>query len=152
MGAELNTEKRAVCTSCGAVNRLPADRDGLAAKCGSCGLPLFSGQPADVAGAIFERQVNKSTVPVVVDVWAPWCGPCRAMAPEFEKAAASIEPHARFIKLNSDIEQAIAGRLGIRGIPTMLLFRDGREIARVSGAMSASQIGGWVGQQLKQRA
>ncbi len=145
----MNTEERAVCTSCGAINRLPADRTAADAKCGNCGQKLFSGKPADVSGAIFERQIARSTVPVVIDVWAPWCGPCRAMAPEFAKAAAALEPQARFIKLNSDVEQAIAGRLGIRGIPTMLLYRDGKEIARVSGAMSAAQIGGWVNQQLK---
>ena len=146
----MNTEQRVVCTACGAINRLPTEREAVTAKCGSCGQPLFSGKPADVVGDIFERQVAKSTVPVVVDVWAPWCGPCRAMAPEFEKAAAAIEPRARFIKLNSDVEQAIAGRLAIRGIPTMLLFRGGAEIGRVSGAMSATQIGRWVGQQLEE--
>ncbi len=145
----MNTEERAVCTACGAINRLPAEREAVAAKCGSCGQPLFDGKPVDVAGAAFERQVAKSTVPIVVDVWAPWCGPCRAMAPEFEKATAALEPHARFLKLNSDLEQTLAGKLGIRGIPTMLLFKDGAEIARVSGAMSATQIGSWIGQQLK---
>lgn len=144
----MNTEQRVVCTGCGAANRLPAERDAMTAKCGTCGAPLFAGSPADLEGAAFERQVGKSTIPVVVDVWAPWCGPCRAMAPEFEKAARALEPHARFIKLNSDNEQQIASRLDIRGIPTMLLFREGKEVARVSGAMSAEQIGRWIGQQL----
>lgn len=144
----MSTEKRVVCTSCGSANRLPADREAQDAKCGTCGAQLFSGRSTDVEGAAFERQVGKSTIPVVVDVWAPWCGPCRAMAPEFEKAARALEPRARFIKLNSDNEQHIASRLGIRGIPTMLLFREGREVARVSGAMSADQIGRWLGEQL----
>lgn len=144
----MSTDRHVVCTGCGSTNRLPAERQAMNATCGSCGAPLFSGKPSDVAGAVFERQVGKSTIPVVVDVWAPWCGPCRAMAPEFEKAARALEPHARFIKLNSDNEQHIASRLGIRGIPTMLLFREGKEVARVSGAMSAEQIGRWIGQQL----
>ncbi|MBI4921307.1 MAG: thioredoxin TrxC [Devosia nanyangense] len=148
----MNVEHRVVCVGCGAINRLPAERDAAVAKCGGCGAPLFAGKPADVEGASFERQISKSTLPIVVDVWAPWCGPCRAMAPEYEKAATAIEPHARFLKLNSDAEQAIAARLGIRGIPTMLLFKDGKELGRVSGAMSAAQIGRWVGQQLKAEA
>jgi thioredoxin 2 len=93
---------------------------------------------------MFDRQIAKGTLPVVVDVWAPWCGPCRAMAPEYEKAAAATEPRVRFLKLNSDNEQAVAGRLGIRGIPTMLLYRDGKEIARVSGARSARDITSWL--------
>jgi len=106
----------------------------------------------DIDTTTFDAKVLNNDKPVLVDFWAPWCGPCRAMAPEFEKAAAALEPQARFIKLNSDVEQAIAGRLGIRGIPTMLLFRDGKELARVSGAMSAAQIGGWINQQLKASA
>lgn len=144
----MSTEQRVVCTGCGSTNRLPVERGARDAKCGTCGAPLFSGRPSDVGGAAFDRQVRKSTVPVVVDVWAPWCGPCRAMAPEFEKAAQSLEPRARFIKLNSDNEQHIASRLGIRSIPTMLLFREGKEVGRVSGAMSAEQIGRWLGEQL----
>lgn len=146
----MSVENRVVCVGCGAINRLPPEREAeaVAAKCGTCGAPLFSGKPMDVERAAFERQIEKSTLPIVVDVWAPWCGPCRAMAPEFEKAATAIEPHARFIKLNSDVEQAVATRLAIRGIPTMLLFKDGKEVGRVSGAMSAAQIGNWVGQQL----
>lgn len=144
----MNSEQRVVCVECGAINRLPAERQASDAKCGSCSVPLFSGKPADIGTAMFERQISKGTLPVVVDVWAPWCGPCRAMAPEFEKAAKAAEPHLRFVKLNSDVEQATAARLAIRGIPTMLLFSGGKEIGRISGAMSASQIDGWVRQQL----
>ncbi len=135
-------DTRAVCTACGSINRLPEGKPAAEAKCGSCGQLLFSGHPTDVTGDMFDRQIAKGTLPVVVDVWAPWCGPCRAMAPEYEKAAAATEPRERF--LNSDTEQAVAGRLGIRGIPTMLLYRDGKEIARVSGARSARDITSWL--------
>lgn len=133
-----------VCTHCNVVNRVAADRDALAAKCGKCGQPLFAGEPADLEATALERQIARSDVPVLVDVWAPWCDPCRVMAPEFEKAADALEPQVRFTKLNSDENQALAGRLGIRGIPTMILFASGKEIARTSGAMPASQIVQWV--------
>jgi len=137
-----------ICPHCGQTNRLPAEKPAATAKCGACKQPLFDGHPADVDGKTFEKQIAKSDVPVLVDVWAPWCGPCRAMAPEFEKAATELEPHVRLVKLNSDNEQQIAGRLGIRGIPTMLLMHKGRELARTSGAMPAAQIVNWVRQHM----
>lgn len=137
-----------VCPSCAAVNRLPADRPAGRARCGVCKKPLFSGHPAEANGAMFDKQVARSSVPVVVDVWAPWCGPCRMMAPAFEQAAKELEPRVRFLKLNSDNEQQAAARLGIRGIPTMILYSGGREIARQSGAMSAPQITAWIRQHL----
>ena len=133
-----------VCTHCNAVNRVAAGRDALDAKCGKCGRPLFSGEPADLAASALERQIARSDIPVLVDVWAPWCGPCRVMAPEFEKAADALEPQVRFTKLNSDDNQELSGRLGIRGIPTMILYAGGKEKARTSGAMPASQIVQWV--------
>ncbi|WP_256754763.1 thioredoxin TrxC [Mesorhizobium sp. Mes31] len=133
-----------VCSKCGGVNRLPPGRDAGEAKCGKCGTRLFSGHPQDVDAEIFDRQIARSSVPVVVDVWAPWCGPCKMMAPAYEAAANELEPLVRLVKLNSDNEQAVAARLGIRSIPTMILFHGGREIARASGAMSASQIVRWV--------
>jgi thioredoxin 2 len=141
-------EERVVCVACGAVNRVPAEKDAAAARCGSCSNPLFGGHPADVSADMLERQIAKGTLPVVVDVWAPWCGPCRYMGPEYERAARTIEPRARFLKLNSDNEQGFSARMGIRGIPTMLLFKDGKVADRISGAMSASQIDNWVSSRL----
>lgn len=137
-----------VCPHCAATNRLPEGRPATAAKCGKCGAALFEGHPADVSGEIFTQQIERSTIPVLVDVWAPWCAPCRMMAPAFAAAAAELEPHVRLVKLNSNVEQAVAVQLGISGIPTLLLFRGGREIARQSGAMSASQIVQWTKQHL----
>ncbi|TIN41764.1 MAG: thioredoxin TrxC [Mesorhizobium sp.] len=137
-------EKLVVCGKCGRVNRLPPARDAGDAKCGKCGSRLFSGHPADVDTQSFDRQVTRSSLPVVVDIWAPWCGPCKMMAPAYEAAANELEPHVRLIKLNSDNEQAVAARLGIRGIPTMILFHGGQEVARTSGAMTAGQIVRWV--------
>jgi thioredoxin 2 len=144
MESAMTGERLVVCGKCGGVNRIPPARTATSAKCGKCGAALFTGHPQDVDGAIFDRHVMRSTLPVLVDVWAPWCGPCRMMAPAYEAAAGKLEPDVQLIKLNSDVEQEVAARLAIRGIPTMLLFHGGREIARTSGAMSAGQIVSWV--------
>jgi thioredoxin 2 len=138
------SENLIVCTSCGGVNRVPGDRSALGAKCGKCRSKLFDGHPRDVSQAVFEKQINRNTVPVLVDVWAPWCGPCKMMAPAFEAAARELEPGVRLIKLNSDEQQTVAAKLGIRSIPTLILFAGGREIARQPGAMSQQQILQWV--------
>lgn len=133
-----------VCSSCGATNRIAAGQDMAQGKCGKCGTALFSGHPADVPAAILEKQIARSSIPVLVDVWAPWCGPCRVMGPQFEAAAQAAEPGLHFVKLNSDENQDLAGRLGIRGIPTMILFKHGKEAGRVSGAMSSADILTWA--------
>jgi thioredoxin 2 len=145
----MGEENLIVCSHCAAVNRLPSGKPAGEGKCGKCREPLFSGHPEDVDAANFDRQVSRGTVPVLVDVWAPWCGPCRMMAPAFEAAARELEPQVRLIKLNSDAEQALSGRLGIRSIPTMILFRGGTEITRTSGALNASQIVGWTRDRLR---
>jgi len=137
-------DKLAVCTTCGTTNRLPPNKPASRAKCAKCGTRLFEGHPADVTGDNLERQIARGTLPLLVDVWAPWCGPCQAMGPAFAEAATVLEPDFRLAKLNSDAAPEVAGRLGIRGIPTMILFRNGAEHARVSGAMPAGQIVQWA--------
>jgi len=133
-----------VCPHCNATNRVPPERAVDKPKCGKCHKPLFDGHPVELDEAGFERHVAANDVPVVVDFWAPWCGPCRMMAPEYEKAAAMLEPNARFAKVNTEEAQGLAQRFNIRSIPTMALFRGGREIARQSGAIGAAAIANWV--------
>jgi thioredoxin 2 len=133
-----------VCPHCSAINRVAPERAGDKPKCGKCQKPLFDGHPVELDEAGFERHIASNDVPVVVDFWAPWCGPCRVMAPEYEKAAAMFEPNARFAKVNTEEAQGLAQRFNIRSIPTMALFRGGREVARQSGAMGAAAIADWV--------
>jgi thioredoxin 2 len=140
-----------VCPACGAANRTPDGKDPLAAKCGRCGDLLFSGHPIEVdAKALGAHRASTKGAAVLVDVWAPWCGPCRAMAPNFAAAAKALEPQVRLLKLNSEAEPQAASALGVSGIPALLLFRDGQVIARSAGLMSAQQIVAWTRQALAQ--
>jgi thioredoxin 2 len=132
------------------LNRAPREKlaAGASGKCGNCASPLFQGHPVVLDAASFEAHAGKSDLPLLVDFWAPWCGPCRMMAPQFERAAQHLEPRVRLAKVNTDEQQELAGRFGIRGIPTMILFHHGREVARQSGAMDSNRIERWVNQAL----
>jgi thioredoxin 2 len=134
----------AVCPHCHTANRLPCERLREAPSCGACKRPLFAGHPVELTGDAFARHVAGSDLPVVVDFWAPWCAPCRAMAPVFERAARELEPYARFAKVNTDDEQALAHERDIRGIPTLAIFKGGAEVARTAGVMEPARFLAWV--------
>lgn len=141
----MSTALHLVCPHCDAVNRVPAARLADAPNCGQCGKPLFTGHPLELDAARFERHVGRSGIPVLVDFWAPWCGPCRQMAPAFTQAAAMLEPRVRLAKVDTEAHPTLAARFGIRSIPTLALFGGGRELARQAGAMGAADIVRWVG-------
>lgn len=133
------------CLRCLAENRVPAARAGENPKCGKCSTALLSGEPVELAEEAFDAYVARTSLPVVVDFWAPWCGPCRAMAPAFASAAKQLRGKAVLVKVNTDEAQRLAARVGIRAIPTLMLFRGGQEVERASGAMDAHKLVRWVG-------
>lgn len=140
------TASHIVCPQCSATNRIPQERLGDHPKCGKCKAPLFQGKAIELSDANFQTHISKNDIPVVVDFWAEWCGPCKMMAPAFQKAAEQLEPNVRFAKVNTEVAQQTAAQFGIRSIPTMIMFKNGKEVARQAGAMQASQITQWVSQ------
>lgn len=133
-----------VCPHCNAVNRLPAARLGEGGQCGKCHQALFTAKPVELTSASFDAHMSRSDLPLVVDFWAPWCGPCRVMAPVFAQAAATLEPQVRLAKVNTEEQPALANRFAIRSIPTLALFKGGREVARQSGALDLARLTQWV--------
>ncbi len=133
-----------VCSSCQSINRIPTARLRDDPRCGKCKQPFFAGKPISLTDQTFDRQLTRSEIPLVVDFWAPWCGPCKMMAPFFEKAAAELEPRVRLAKVNTDENRALAMRYQINSIPTTAVFKGGHEVARQPGAMNLPQLLQWI--------
>ncbi len=139
-----------VCPHCNATNRVPLDKLQAELSCGQCHASLLNAQPDNLNEAAFNAQLKKSDLPLVVDFWAPWCGPCRMMAPAYEKVSQDMQGKARFVKVNTEDEQGLAAKYSIRSIPTLAVFAAGREVARQPGAMSAPDLARWVSAALHQ--
>lgn len=140
----MDSKQHVVCPHCQTTNRVPIGQRDVSLNCGRCHEPLFDGHPVAVTESQWDAHLNRHDIPVVVDFWAPWCGPCRSMAPAFEQTARALEPQARFLKVNTDASQALAARYNIRSIPTLMVFKGGREVQRQAGALPAGALQQWV--------
>ncbi len=141
-----------VCPHCDTVNRVLAEKIAQHPVCGKCAQELFTAQPVELDSTNFVKYITRNDIPVLVDFWAPWCGPCRMMAPAFARAAQQLEPEVRVVKVNTEGAQDLAARYAIRSIPTLALFQHGREVARQAGAMDASNIVAWARSHMKRVA
>jgi len=133
-----------VCPNCNSVNRIPRDKNARGAKCGRCHQPIFTGRPIPASAESFATHIQRNDIPVLVDFWAQWCGPCKAMAPVYERIAAELEPEIRLLKVDTEAHPELAARHNIRSIPTLILFQNGSEIARQAGAMDAESLRSWL--------
>ncbi len=140
----MSENNHVICAGCGSINNVPVSRMNDNPVCGKCKNPVMSGQPLELNEAGFNRFVSKSNQPLLVDFWAPWCGPCKMMAPVFTQAAAQLEPQFRLIKVNTEVEQNLAGRLRIQSIPTLAIYKNGQEIIRQPGAMGLGDLISWA--------
>ncbi len=145
----MSQSKHLVCPHCDAVNRIPEDKLAHHPTCGRCKEALFTGAPLELTDQSFDKHLRRNDIPLVVDFWAPWCGPCKMMAPHFKSVAAELEPAVRFAKLNTEQAQRAAAQHNIRSIPTVAIFRNGREVARQAGALDAARLRQWIQSQLR---
>jgi thioredoxin 2 len=146
--AQTEAARHIVCPDCLAVNRVPVTKDAGAAKCGKCKKPLFTGHAISATAETFEKLIHQNDIPVVVDFWAEWCGPCKMMAPVYEQAAAELEPRLRFLKVDTESEAGLAAKYGIRSIPTLMVFKKGEVAAHRAGASDAQSLRRWLRQNL----